>query len=163
MGFLRMTYVDFDGDNATTSIRTWNVADAVDYAGWRSGLLALSSVMNSISAGFQKTENHIVEENDFLPQNALSPIAQKKTQMILVTKDSVTGVSYIERIPMPNLAMSPDADTDPAFVVTGVGKNKVTAFNPDHATYISLKAAYDAIGRSPTGNATTLTMAYVEE
>ena len=75
----------------------------------------------------------------------------------------MTGVVYRERLPFPDLSKAADVGTDAAWIATGQGSSSLTIANPAHDDWALLKAAYDAVGRSPVGNAAVLVRAYIEE
>lgn len=158
-----LKYQDFDGDPQTTSINVQDVDDAVDFPTWRGQLNNLGVFMDSWGAGRNAFGGYNVTDVDNGPGAAATPIAQKSTQLILETQDTVTGVIYRERLPMPDLAKADDAGGDPAWIAVGQGANSLTRMNPDHEDFASLKAAYDLVGRSPEDNPAVLVGGYIEE
>lgn len=160
-----MTFQDYDGDSETTSIRTYDPVDATDYATWRTALVNLSIAIDALSLGRQAKHEHVITEADNGAGAASSVVAQKTTKLVLITRDTVTQNTYIERIPMADLTKADDAGPPvvPAWIVTGVGNNKVTTLNPEHSAFTLLKTQYDAVGRSPLGNPSELLSAYIED
>jgi len=156
---LRIAYDDFDGDTKTTSI----AARAEAYATQAAKLDTLAVQIDLWSSGRPHRVDHILNQADNGPGKASSPVAQGASMLILEVQDTVTGVIYREKVPMPNLTRANDAGGDPAWLAVGQGSNSLTIINPAHSGWDTLKTAYDAVGVSPEGNDTELVRAYVEE
>jgi len=156
---LRAKYNDYDGTPQTASVAVVDEA----YATLAAKLVTLQSEIDAWLIGRVQSVEHIIEIADNGYGKAASPAAQKGLQLILEVEDSVTLVTYRERLPMPYLGRANDAGGDPAWIPVGQGANSLTIINPDHSAWATLKAAYDAVGVSPDGNPTTLTRAYVEK
>lgn len=165
MSHLKMTFQDHDGDEESTSIRTYDPPDATDYATWRTALVQLSIAVDSLCLGRQSKHVHVIMEADNGPGAATSVVAQKTTRLVLVTQDLVNLQTYIERIPMADLTRADDAGPPvvPPWIVTGTGKHKVTSLNPEHTLFALLKASYDVVGRSPNDNPAILLSAHIDE
>lgn len=156
---LRIALDDFDGDTKTTSIAARDEA----YATQEAKLNTLGTQLLLWSSGRDHRGEHILQQYDNGPGKATSPVAQGATMLILEVQDTVTGVIYREKLPMPNLTRANDAGGDPAWLAVGQGSQSLTIINPDHDGWGTLKTAYDAVGVSPEGNNTILVRAYVEE
>jgi hypothetical protein len=156
---LRLKHNDFDGDTITNSIA---VRDE-DYATQDAKLDTLNTQIQLWLCGRQQSREDVRQVIDNGPGKASSPIAQGSTQLILEVEDNVTGVIYRERLAMPDLGKANDPGGAPAWLAVGQGQNSLTIINPDHDSWATLKAAYDAVGVSPEGNNTTLIRAYIEE
>lgn len=156
---LRIAYNDFDGDIKTTSI----AARAEAYATQAAKLSTLATQIDLWSSGRAQRVDHILNQADNGPGKASSPVAQGALALVLEVQDTVTGVIYREKVPMPNLSRANDAGGDAAWLAVGQGSNSLTIINPAHSGWDSLKAAYDDVGVSPEGNDTELIRAYIEE
>lgn len=159
---LKLTFEDYDGTPQATSIQVQALSDAADYATWSGEVNALAAAIDAIVIGRSRRQEFVITTVDNGKGSANSPVAQKSTQLILEVEDASTGVIYKERVPMPDLTLAADGDSDAAWIKTGQGKNSLTVMNPDHALYEALKAAYDAIGESEGGSDRILQRAYVE-
>lgn len=159
---LQIKQDDFDGDAQTNSIRVLGVEDSASYAAFDTAAGLLATQLDLWTCGRPHAQNYVIRVADNGPGKATSPIAQSKSQLILETQDTVTGVIYRERVAFPDLAKASDG-VDAAWVAVGQGANSLTIMNPLHAGWTSLKAAYDAIGISPEGNPAVLVRGYIEE
>lgn len=156
---LQLKYNDFDGDLKTTSIGV----RAESYATQAAKLDTLTTQLEAWGIGRLHTRNDVREIVNNGPGAATSPVAQGNITLILEVEDTVTGIVYREKFPMPDLTKAADGGSNAAFIKTGQGQNSLTIINPDHAAWATLKTAYDAVGESPEGNDTVLLRAYVEE
>jgi len=156
---LRVGYDDFDGDLKTTSIAVRDEA----YATQAAKLATLTTQIDLWSSGRAHRVDHILNQADNGPGKASSPVAQGSLALILEVQDTVTGVIYREKVPMPNLSRANDAGGDAAWLAVGQGSNSLTIINPAHSGWDTFKTAYDAVGVSPEGNDTELIRAYIEE
>lgn len=160
---LSLTFEDYDGSPQTTSIQIQALSDAVDFATWTSETGALASALDLWSIGRAREQTRTITDVDNGKGSAVSPVAQKSTQLILEVEDSSTGVIYKERLPMPDLTKVADGDGDAAWIKTGQGANSLTIMNSEHADFAVLKTAYDAIGESEGGADRILRRCYVEQ
>lgn len=156
---LRLSFDDFDGDMKTTSIAVRTEA----YSTQAAKLDALADALRALAIGRDHSEAHVRSISDNGPGRATSPVAQGKTSLVLEVQDTVTGVVYREKLPMPNLTLGDDLSGDPHWIATGQGNNSLTVLNPAVGSFATLKTAYDAVGTSPEGNNTEFLRAYVEE
>lgn len=155
--YFRFSQRDYDGDRQTVSIPSNMTA----------GNYATDSVLHDTlytqvqlwTAGKQDGRDDVINRIPPSGGSAISPIAQKTTQLIIEMQDTGTGGSYYERIPMPNLAKAADGGSNPAWVSSG----GLTVANTAHADYATFKSAIEAVYVSPNGNAGTLQKAYIEE
>jgi len=161
--FLKIKQDDFDGDAQTNSIRVEDVTAAGGYATFDTQTGALATQLDLWTCGRPHAQAYEIRIVDNGPGKATSPIAQSKSQLILETQDVVTGVIYRERVAFPKMDKANDGGGDAAWIAQGQGQNSLTVMNPAHADWTSLKTAYDAVGRSPEGNAAVLVRAYIEE
>jgi hypothetical protein len=136
--------------------RTYDVANTTAVADWTGfGVEIDKWVVPSTGAG----GGFFDEEGPDDGLAASSPLAQKDLSAIIELLDSVTGSTYIRRLPMPNLSKAADGSSNPAFTV----QNGVTVFNPDHADYATFKSEIETHLISDNGNACTLQRIYIEE
>lgn len=156
--YLRVTKNDFDGTPVTVSIPLRTEAFATQQAKSET----LFNQLESWSVGRLQRRDNIRGEDDNGPGASSDPNAQSKRTMILEIEDSVTGIIYREKYPMPDMNNAADGGGNAAWVKQGQGQNSVTVMNPLHAEAITLKAAYDAVGVSPAGNDATLKRVYIE-
>lgn len=159
--FLEITQDDFDGTPQTDGLRVKAVSEHASYTAFDTATGALATQLDAWTNGRAHAQNYNIKVVDNGPGKATLPAAQKSTQLIMEIKDVVTGTIYRERVAMPDLLKAADG-SNPAWIAQGQGNKSLTVANPVHAGYISLKAAYDAIGRSKNGNAATLERMYVE-
>jgi len=163
-GELSLRFVDFDGDEVTTTIPTYSVADAGDQPTWDAAVGALAAAMDALSIGrnrYQKQTQIIVDNGT---GNASTPLAQDSVSLIVEMQDAGNGRVYIERIPMPDLTIAVDGSGNAAWEVSGTPQNRVTTLNPAHAAAVTFIAAIEAVWRNPaTGNSGNFARAYVEE
>lgn len=143
---------DFDNDAVTTGISV-NPATTLGQAGGLRDALVLWSVGSDGGSNYQQ---EITADSGV---KATSPLAQNALRAVLEMQDSVTGKTFKEFLPMPDLGKAADGTTNVAFVVEG----GLTVFNDQHADWTVLKTAIDARWLSPDGNAGTLQRAYIEE
>lgn len=156
---LRAKYNDYDGTTQTASLNVKTEAHAT----LAPKLATLQSEIDAWLIGRVQSVEHVIEISDIGPGKAPSPAAQKGLQLILEIEDSVSLVTYRERLPMPYLSKPNDGTGDGAWIPVGQGGKSLTVMNTAHEAWDTLKAAYDAVGVSPEGNAATLLRAYVEK
>jgi hypothetical protein len=155
----RVVYDDFDGDAKTTSIA---VRDE-PYSTQAAKLDTFAVQLDLWAGGRNHRVDHILNVVDNGPGRATSPVAQGSTTAVLEIQDTVTGIIYREKLPMPNLVRGNDVGGNSAWIAVGQGQNSLTIMNPEHAGWATFKAAYDAIGVSAEGNDAVLVRAYIEE
>lgn len=160
---LRMAFQDFDGDAQTTSFLVEDVTAAGGYAAFDAQTGALAVQLDAWSIGRSARQDYVLNVVDNGAGRASSPVAQSSTQLILEIEDAVNGKIFKERLPFPDLTKAADGGGEPAFITTGQGSQSLTVVNPLHTGWASLKAAYDACGKTPDGNDGILIRAYIEE
>lgn len=93
---------------------------------------------------------------------ANSPAAQSGVYAYMIMQDNVTGKTYKERVPMPDLGKAVDLDGDLAWQAeTDLSGKSVSVANPLHADYGTLKAAMEAAYVTPAGNTASMVRLYV--
>lgn len=92
---------------------------------------------------------------------ATSPLAQSGVWAYAELKDNVVGSSYLERIPMPDLAKAVDTESDIAWNSVQENGKSISVINTSHNDWATLKAAFEAAYISPNGNTATLVRVYV--
>lgn len=153
---------DFDGDLKTVSYDTGDITVEGGYVAWKAKMDALHAAVALWARGREHRIEYteVVEDNG--PGKATSPIAQGNLRLIMEGQDVVTGVIYKFPLPMPDLSKASDG-TDDAWIAVGQGSQSLTIANPLHTDYGTLKTNFEAICKSPGGNAVELVRAYIEE
>lgn len=153
---------DFDGDLKTVSYDTGDVTIEGGFTTWTGKMDALQAGLVLWGRGREHRVEHSIIKEDNGPGKATSPIAQGNLRMIMEGQDVITGTIYKFPLPMPDLSKASDG-TDDAWIAVGQGQQSLTVANPLHTDYATLKTAFEAICKSPAGNAVDLVRAYIEE
>lgn len=160
---LRLSFADYDGTPQTTSFRVRELSDpSTDYPAFNTDVGALAGALDTFSLGYNRRQEYVIEVVESPAGAASSPVAQGSTQAIFEVEETTSGNIYKERLPMPDLTMADDG-ANPAWIKQGQGTGSITVFNPDHANWAVIKAAYDAVGVSPNGITATLQRIYIED
>lgn len=138
-------------DNSREIGRTdFNIGDltAVSLPGALTQMGALTDAIMAIVIGV-KVQSRWGDVDNFVAAPPTSKLAQRGVKWTLQGRDSVTGVPVINHIPTANLTLLPAGDTEDMDLTAGVG--------------LALKTAYDALVKSPAGNALTLERCYYSD
>lgn len=147
---LTLAFKDFDGDVKSTSFRMASVN--IDGSTWVAGLPARTELSTAVKA---LVDGNLAEESlvfnravDPIVAKASSSSIQTRRQWRIVYQDNVTTRQYTQTI--------------------GTAKNDNALFKPNstqadltHATWVTFATKFNAIVRSPDGNAVTLIDAYM--
>jgi hypothetical protein len=123
---------------------------------------ALVDAIQLWSIGENDGADNVVELEARIGNGANSPIAQSGVYAYVQMQDNITGRTYKERIPMPDLTKAVDVGTNIAWQASvELSGQTISVANPLHADYIALKAAFEAAYVSPAGNTAQMTRLYV--
>lgn len=89
------------------------------------------------------------DNDSFVAAPPASKLAQRGVKWTLQGRDTVTGVPVMNHVPTANLTLLPAGDTEDLDLTAGVG--------------LALKTAYDALVKSPGGNALALERCYYSD
>lgn len=146
----------FDSDRLQTSIATQITATDAERQ-------SLADALQLWSAGNSDGVAKQIEMEAPTGVAASSPVAQRRSQLIIEMKDNLNGKVYRDRLPFPNTNKAQDAELDPAWISVGQGSNTLTVANPAHADYTTLKTELEATWVSPNGNTGQFVRAFIEE
>lgn len=89
------------------------------------------------------------DNDSFVAAPPASKLAQRGVKWTVVGRDTVTGVPVVNHIPTANLTLLPAGDSEDLVLTSGAG-----------ATF---KTAYEALVKSPAGNALALERVYYSD
>lgn len=138
-------------DNSRETGRTeFNIGDltAVSLPGALTGMGDLTTAIMAIVMG-NKISSGWGDNDTFVVSPPTSKLAQRGIKWTLQGRDTVTGVPVINHIPTANISLLPAGDTEDLDLTAGVG--------------LALKTAYDALVKSPAGNALALQRCYYSD
>ena len=138
-------------DNSREIGRTdFNIGDitAVSLPGALTQMGALSDAIVAIVLG-AKVQSRWGDVDNIVAAPPTSKLAQRGVKWTLQGRDSVTGVPVINHIPTADLTKLPAGAGEDLDLTAGVGA--------------ALKTAYEALVKSPAGNALTLERCYYSD
>lgn len=138
-------------DNSREIGRTdFNIGDitAVSLPGALTEMGALTDAIMAIVIGV-KVQSRFGDVDNFVATPPTSKLAQRGVKWTLVGRDTVTGVPVINHVPTANLTLLPAGDGEDLVLTAGTG--------------LALKTAYDALVKSPAGNALALERCYYSD
>lgn len=138
-------------DNSREIGRTeFNIGDltAISLPGALTQMGALSDAIMAIVLGV-KVQSRWGDADDIVAAPPTSKLAQRGVKWTLQGRDSVTGVPVINHVPTADLTKLPAGASEDLDLTAGVG--------------LALKTAYEALVKSPAGNALTLERCYYSD
>lgn len=138
-------------DNSNEIGRTeFNIGDltAVSLPGALTQMGALESALQAVVLG-AKVQSRWGDADSFAAAAPSSKLAQRGVKWTLQGRDSTTGVPVINHVPTADLTKLPSGSSEDLDLTTGVGA--------------TLKTAYEALVKSPAGNAVVLERVYYSD
>lgn len=138
-------------DNSREIGRTdFNIGDltAVSLAGALTQMGALEDAISAIVLG-SLVQSRWGDSDNIVAAPPTSKLAQRGVKWTLQGRDSVTGVPVINHVPTADLTKLPAGASEDLDLTAGVG--------------LALKTAYEALVKSPAGNALTLERCYYSD
>lgn len=124
----------------------------------------IADAINEWSIGREDGADHCVELQPRIGLGATTPLAQSGFFGYIVLRDDVTGRTFTERLPMPDLGKADDVDGDPAWIADQDASGRsISVMNPDHADYGLFQLGFNNtnIVNPRTGNPASLVRVYV--
>jgi hypothetical protein len=128
----------------------FNIGDitAISLPGALTEMGALTDAIMALVIGV-KVGTGFGDNDSFVAAPPTSKLAQRGIKWTVVGRDTVTGVPVINHIPTANLTLLPAGDAEDLVITGGVG--------------LAFKTAYEALVKSPAGNALALERVYFSD
>lgn len=145
--FFRLSIKDNSGEIGRTEFNTGPLTP-VTLATALTQMGALTTAIMAIVLGV-KVGSGWGDNDSFSAANPSSKLAQRGVKWTLLARDNVTGVPVINHIPTADLTKLPAGASEDMDLTGGDGA--------------ALKTAYEALCKSPAGNAVTLERVYYSD
>lgn len=145
--FYGLSWKDNSGEIGRTE---FNIGDltAVSLPGALTQMGALDTAIQAMILG-AKVQSRWGDADNFAATNPASKLCQRGVKWTLQGRDSTTGVPVINHVPTADLTKLPAGSTEDIDLSAGVGA--------------ALKTAYEALVKSPAGNAVVLERVYYSD